>query len=245
MPISPAYTLTMLAAVLTGVMLSRPRQQGLGLSSGERWGVLAGAFCGAMIGAKLPYVLSDWDGLVSGWAWFSDGKTILCGLAGGYFGVVLAKWSLGIHVHTGDSFAMPIAASIAVGRIGCFIGGCCYGTPTSLPWGVRFRDPHRPGEWLPPSHPTQLYEAMFHAIAAVVLWQLGKRGIWRGQLMKVYIIAYSIYRFFTEMIRPEARLWAGLTGYQWGAMVLALLFAWLMWRETASGKSVEMPAVSN
>lgn len=239
MPFSPAYSLTMLLAVLTGVALARPRQAGLGLSPGERWGVLAGAFCGAMIGAKLPFVLSDWEGLVNGWAWFSDGKTILCGLAGGYFGVVLAKWALGVTVQTGDSFAVPVAASIAVGRIGCFIGGCCYGTPTSLPWGVRFHDPASPGEWLPPSHPTQLYEAAFHALAALALWQIGKRGLWRGQLMKAYIIAYCVYRFGTETIRPEARLFAGLTGYQWGSLVLALLFGWLWWREAMKYRMTE------
>ena len=73
----------------------------------------------------------------------------------------------------------------------------------------------------------------------IVPRNLGKRGMWRGQLMKVYILAYCVYRFLTEMIRPEAKLWAALTGYQWGALVLALLFVWLLWRERPASEKSE------
>jgi len=120
------YTAIMMAAVATGVVLSRRSQRSMGLGAAERVGIGIGAFCGAMLGAKLPFVLSDWQGFLSGAAWFADGKTILCGLAGGYFGVELAKWALEIKTKTGDSFAVPVAASVAVGRLGCFFGGCCY-----------------------------------------------------------------------------------------------------------------------
>jgi phosphatidylglycerol---prolipoprotein diacylglyceryl transferase len=223
---NPAYTLLMIAAVATGAWLSRRTQSQLALSPGQRWGVGLGAFCGAMIGAKLPFVLANGPGMLSGAAWFSDGKTILCGLVGGYAGVELAKWALGIHVKTGDSFAVPVAAAIGVGRIACFVGGCCYGTPTTLPWGVVF--PHVDSL---PRHPTQLYEAAFHLIAAAVLWQLQRRGLFRGQLIKLYILAYLGYRFATEFIRPEARLWAGLTGYQWACLALAPVFIGLWIRD--------------
>jgi phosphatidylglycerol:prolipoprotein diacylglycerol transferase len=191
-------------------------------------------FCGAMIGAKLPFVLADWDGLVTGAAWFSNGKTILCGLVGGYFGVELAKWLVGVRVKTGDSFAVPVAAAVGVGRLGCFYAGCCYGTPTDLPWGVVF-----PTVDSVPRHPTQLYEAAFHLTAAGVLWQLQRRGLFRGQLIKLYIMSYLVYRFVTETIRPEAQLAAGLTGYQWAALVLLALFAWLWLRDARELRRAE------
>ena len=148
----------------------------------------------------------DWDGLLSGRAWFDSGKTIVFGLVGGYFGVELAKWALQIRLKTGDSFAVPVAAAVAVGRLACLAGGCCYGTVTSLPWGVDFGD----GQ---PRHPTQLYEFGFHLAAALMLHQLLQRRLLRGQLIKLYIISYLTYRFLTEFIRPEPQLWAGLTGY--------------------------------
>jgi hypothetical protein len=89
-----AYPAIMFSAVATGVLLSRGRQTSLGLSRGERFGIALGAFCGAMIGAKLPFVFGDWTELASGAAWFSNGKTIVFGLVGGYFGVEIAKWAL-------------------------------------------------------------------------------------------------------------------------------------------------------
>jgi phosphatidylglycerol:prolipoprotein diacylglycerol transferase len=233
---NPAYTLIMIAAVATGAWLSRRTQSRLALSPGQRWGVGLGAFCGAMIGAKLPFVLADGPGMLSGAAWFSDGKTILCGLIGGYAGVELAKWALNIRVKTGDSFAVPVAAAIGIGRLGCFVGGCCYGTPTTLPWGVVFShvDSLR-------RHPTQLYEAAFHLTAAAVLWQLQSRGLFRGQLIKLYILGYLVYRFATEFIRPEARLWAGLTGYQWACLALAPVFVALWIRDA---RQIAAPSAS-
>ena len=112
-----------------------------------------------MIGAKLPFVLADWQGLLSGRAWFENGKTIVFGMVGGYFGVELAKALLGVRVKTGDSFAVPVAAAVAVGRLGCFAAGCCHGRSRALPWGVDFGDGLR-------RHPTQLYESAFHSTAA-------------------------------------------------------------------------------
>ena len=101
-----AYTAIMCLAVGVAYVLSRRTQRGLGLAPAERLGVGLGAFCGAMIGAKLPFVFSDWQAFLSGAAWFSDGKTILLGMAGGYLGVEAAKWSLGVRTRTGDSFAL-------------------------------------------------------------------------------------------------------------------------------------------
>jgi phosphatidylglycerol:prolipoprotein diacylglycerol transferase len=181
-----------------------------------------------MLGAKLPFVLSDWAGMVSGTAWLSDGKTIMCGIAGGYFGVELAKWTLDVHIKTGDTFAVPVAVGVAIGRLACFVGGCCYGTTTRLPWGVAFATS---GD-LAPRHPTQLYEAAFHLVLAAGLAMFQRRGLLAGQLIKLYILAYLGYRFLTEFIRPEARLLLTLTGYQWACLALAPLFVWL-WRRDA------------
>lgn len=220
------YAGMMALAVATGMVLSRFTQIRLGLGWWERLGIGLGAFCGAMIGAKLPFVLADWRGMLSGAAWFSDGKTIMCGLVGGYFGVEIAKWALEIRVKTGDSFAVPVAAAVAVGRLACYVGGCCFGTATSLPWGVVF-----PAVDAQPRHPTQLYEFAFHASMAGLLLWFQRRGWFRGQLIKLYLMSYLVYRFLTEFIRPEPELWLGLTGYQWAALALLPLFAWLWVRD--------------
>jgi len=218
------YALIMLLAIVAGVVLQRRPPQRLPITGWQRAGIALGAFCGAMIGAKLPFVLADWDGLMSGKAWFDNGKTIMFGMVGGYFGVELAKAVVDVRQKTGDSFAVPAAVAIAIGRIGCFQAGCCFGCETSLPWGTDF------GDGLS-RHPTQLYEALFHFTAAAVLFILQQRGLFRTQLIKLYFIAYFVYRFFSEFIRPEARLWLGLTGYQWAALVFIPLFAGLWWHD--------------
>ena len=222
--LNASYTLLMLLSVGTAAVLARGSQAGLGLSRRERIGIGLGAFCGAMLGAKLPFVLADWEGLKSGAAWFANGKTILAGLVGGYFGVEVAKWALEVRVKTGDTFAVPVAAAVAIGRLACFVGGCCFGSPTALPWGVDFGDG--------PRHPTQLYEAAFHGTAAVGLAWCRRRGLFRGQLIKLYIIAYAVYRFASEYLRPEPAVWQGLTAYQWASLAIVPLFAVLWWHDS-------------
>lgn len=223
---SVGYAAIMAAAIGVGVLIARKTQSGLPLSPREKLGIGLGAYCGAMIGAKLPFVFADWDEFLSGVAWFSSGKTILCGLVGGYFGVEIAKWCLDVKLKTGDSFAVPVAAAVAVGRLSCFYAGCCYGTPTDLPWGVVFPTVDQLAR-----HPTQLYESAFHASCALVLAALRRDGMFRGQLIKLYIIAYAAYRFATEFIRPEEPVWFGLTGYQLASLAIIGLFAFLWYRD--------------
>jgi phosphatidylglycerol:prolipoprotein diacylglycerol transferase len=218
------YPTVMGAAVATGVLVSRRTQKPLPLDKYQRLGIGLAAFCGGMLGAKLPFVLLDWEGFLSGRAWFDNGKTLVMGLVGGYFGVEIAKWVLDIRIRTGDSFAAPVAAAIAVGRLACFSAGCCFGTPTDLPWGIDFGDGLR-------RHPTQLYEFAFHLTGAVLLARFQAWGWFRSELIKLYIITYLIYRFATEYIRPEPILWLDLSVYQWAALVFVPVFAWLWWRD--------------
>lgn len=219
------YALIMLGAIVAAVVLQRRSPVKLSLSGRERAGLALGAFCGAMLGGKLPFLLADWEGLMSGRAWLDSGKTILFGMVGGYFGVELAKKLLEVQIKTGDSFAVPVAVGIAIGRLACFQAGCCFGTKTSLAWGVDFGDGVR-------RHPTQLYESAFHFAAAFALAYLLRQGLFRRQLIKLYFLAYFAYRFATEFIRPENRLWLNLTAYQWAALAFFVLFI-LLWKHDA------------
>jgi phosphatidylglycerol:prolipoprotein diacylglycerol transferase len=120
-----------------------------------------------------------------------------------------------VRVKTGDSFALPLALALAVGRWSCFFNGCCYGRPTDLPWGVDFGDGVL-------RHPTQVYESLFHlTMAGVLLWLMG-RGLFRTHRLQLYLIAYGVFRFATEYLRPEPAGMLGLTYYQWAALVLVV-----------------------
>ena len=221
---SSLYAAIMGLAIFTGILLSRWTQPRLGLGLRERIGIGLGAFCGGMIGAKLPFALVDWQGLLSGQALVENGKTIVFGIVGGYLGVELAKRFLGITVKTGDSFAVPVSAAVAIGRLACFSVGCCRGVETTLPWGIDFGDGVR-------CHPAQLYEFGFHMAMCRVLAQLWSAGLLRGQLIKLYILAYLGYRFLSEFVRPEPVLALGLTGDQWACLALFPLFVFLWIRD--------------
>ncbi|HEY1088214.1 MAG TPA: prolipoprotein diacylglyceryl transferase family protein, partial [Archangium sp.] len=138
-------------------------------TTNRRW-VTAGALIGAMVGAKLGLLLympvEEWltsihSLLLSEWG----GRTILGALFGGFVGVELAKKALGITVATGDPYAIGLPLGQALGRIGCFIGGCCHGKPTGdtlASLGVV-------------SHPAQLYEAALDLGLAITLFAIRKR----------------------------------------------------------------------
>jgi len=192
----------------SAVVLPRRQRVALGLA----------AFIGGSLGAKVGYFLANVNAWSLDLGWLADGKTVVTGLVFGYLAVELTKLSLGVRVKTGDGLALPLALALAVGRWGCFCNGCCYGVPTTLPWGVVFHDGV-------PRHPTQLYESLFHGTTAVVLLLLARVDALPTHRLQLYLIAYGAYRFLTEYVRPEPPWLLGLTFYQWAALVLATALA--------------------
>jgi phosphatidylglycerol:prolipoprotein diacylglycerol transferase len=106
-----------------------------------------------------------------------------------------------------DLFAPGIAVGQAIGRLGCFAAGCCYGKPTSIPWGVIFTNPYSHETVGVPLmirlHPTQIYEALASLIIFVALWQWLKRKRFDGQVFILYLVLYSCTRFLMENWRGD------------------------------------------
>lgn len=236
MPPRAAYAASMLAALAVFVLTRRclPRSAAVALQLGQQAALALAAFIGGVFGAKLPFVFAHGTDWTQAAAWAADGKTITTGLIGAYLAVELAKWTLGIRIKTGDSFAMPLALALAVGRWGCFFNGCCAGRETDLPWACDFGDGVL-------RHPTQVYESLFHlTMAGLLLWLMG-RGLMRTHRLQLYLIAYGVFRFLTEYLRPEPEWFAGLTFYQWAAVVLIVglagQWAWETRRDIAPAPS--------
>ncbi len=107
--------------------------------------------------------------------------------------------------------ALPLGHS--VGRWGCFFQGCCYGQPTDLPWGVRFPF------LAEPVHPTMVYESIANLFIFLILWQLDKRKPFHGFSAGLYLILYSVVRFFNEFLRGDPSVVvAGLRLAQWASV---------------------------
>ena len=120
-----------------------------------------------------------------------------------------------------DALAPGLALGQAFGRQGCFAAGCCWGKPTSLPWGVHFTELGHEYTGVPvfgPDggdlylHPTQLYESFFMLLVFGLLVYLHRKKKFDGQILIAYGIIYSIFRVLVEFIRDDPRgdLW-GLT----------------------------------
>ncbi len=110
----------------------------------------------------------------------------------------LGIWSIA------DLFAPSLAIGHAVGRIGCFFAGCCYGKPAEgLPWAVVFSNPDSLALIGIPLHPTQLYESIGEFINFFILIILRRYKSFKGQLFMTYLLLYSVLRFFVEFYRGD------------------------------------------
>jgi phosphatidylglycerol:prolipoprotein diacylglycerol transferase len=128
--------------------------------------------------------------------------------------VLVAFWYMrraGLPVWTTcDVFAPGIALGHAVGRLGCLLAGCCYGRPTSMPWGITFTDPFAASNvGTPlgvPLHPTQIYEAGAELLILGVLLLTERRGRgFAGRTFWLYMLLYGVSRFVIEHFRGDER----------------------------------------
>jgi phosphatidylglycerol---prolipoprotein diacylglyceryl transferase len=146
------------------------------------------------------------------------GKTLLGALAGGYLSVVLAKRSLGIRRPTGDAWAVALAGGEAIGRLGCFVAGCCYGKAAGVAWAVVDHGAAR--------HPTQLYLASAAAFVLVVLLTLDRYHLPENSLFYVQGLLLCAFRFGIEFYRDGAPHAGLLSIAQWACIGGFLFFGW-------------------
>jgi phosphatidylglycerol---prolipoprotein diacylglyceryl transferase len=217
------------------VYLWHRKRIGDAIDDGERWWVIAAAAFGAALGSKLlnwfedpRLTLQHLGDLTS----LLGGKTIVGGLIGGLFAVELAKKRLGISGRTGDLFALPLCVGIAIGRIGCFLTGVedhTAGVATSLPWGVNFGDGIV-------RHPTQLYEVLFVLTLGAFLWRQMQKPYAEGDIFKFFMVAYFAFRLLCDFLKPDVRLFWGLSAIQWASLAMLLYYGRDVWGWVRSTK---------
>jgi phosphatidylglycerol:prolipoprotein diacylglycerol transferase len=169
---------------------------------------------------------------------------------GGLIGAILTGYFLMRRYQlpwwkTADACAPGIAIGNFFGRQGCFAAGCCWGKPTSLPWGVKFTELGHEITGVPTDaylHPTQLYESFaMLAVFFFLLW-LHKHRRFSGQVILFYALLYSAIRFAIEFLRADPRgdlfgltTLTGLSTSQLISLVVgssALVLLILRWRKT-------------
>ena len=168
----------------------------------------------SLLGAKLLLFITDFEyysqnpGEIFSMATLRSGGVYYGGfIVAVVVGVLFTKYQRLPVWRVADIFSPGIAVGQAIGRLGCFAAGCCYGKPTKLPIGVIFKNPYsRETVGVPlmiPLHPTQLYEAACNAIIFVILWLSLKSKKFDGQVFIFYLVLYSTARFLIEFLRGD------------------------------------------
>jgi phosphatidylglycerol---prolipoprotein diacylglyceryl transferase len=246
-----------LCAILIAVRLAR--RDGL---PGEKiydlslWMLLAG-----LVGSKVLMLFTEPD--------YRDNPALLLSLDflrsggvfyGGLLGAVLAGYFLMKRYKlpwwkTADACAPGIAVANFFGRQGCFAAGCCWGKPTTLPWGVKFSELGHQITGVPTDvhlHPTQLYESFAMLLVFFFLLWLHKRKRFDGQVILAYALLYSAIRFAIEFVRDDPRGdvfgLTSLTGLSTSQLISLVIGIWALIllirrRRRASSVNLENPVI--
>ncbi len=214
-------TLAYLIGALVFYLAARRRRLA---TEGMAYVALAG-FCGGVIGAKLTeWALVHWTTVAAHPGALFDprlgGRTLIGGVIVGWICVEVVKWRMGIRRSTGDLFALALPAGEAIGRVGCFFNGCCFGIPCephAVNWAVYQHGAYR--------HPAQLYSSLVALVIFGVLLALRDRMPREGDLFRLYLVLFGLSRFALEFLRVRSLSFGGLSIAQWVCLELAVLSA--------------------
>jgi phosphatidylglycerol:prolipoprotein diacylglycerol transferase len=225
----PTYGFLVSLGVLIGLWISVRNSERLGIDGDKAWnlGILV-VLCG-IVGAKVLYVINEGMSL-------RDIFSISTLQAGGVFSggllaaLVAAAWYMRRHhmpaLGTCDAFAPGLALGHAIGRLGCFAAGCCYGKETHHFWAVTFTNPlanQITGTPLNvPLEPTQLFEAAVELADFFFLMWLLRRRKFDGQIFGAFLFIYGVARFFLEFIRDDPGRGSVFGGAMSGTQLIAI-----------------------
>ncbi len=254
------YGVMMAVAFLVGLWTAARRAPRAGLAAEKMYDLGIWLIVGGILGARLFYVVSYpdhvFDKPLFPQAPWTEVFMVQRGGLVFYGGLIGAALACVLHARLrklplwrlADVLAPSIALGYAIGRIGCFLNGCCFGRLCDLPWAVRYPTQsdvwqrHFEAGWTAigepsaPVHPTQLYDALLSVALYAGLAVLFRRRRFDGQIFATYLMGYAIERGYVELFRgdyPPGHLHAGLTPAQLWSIVAfaggAVLF-WLLQR---------------
>jgi phosphatidylglycerol---prolipoprotein diacylglyceryl transferase len=229
----PTYGFLVALGVLVGLWVSVRNAERLGIDGDKAWnlGILV-VLCG-IVGAKVLYVINDWSYYTAHPGDIFSVSTLQAGgvFSGGLLAAfVAAAWYVRKNhmpaLGTCDAFAPGLALGHAIGRLGCFAAGCCFGKPTDHFWGVTFTNPLANSITGTPLHvplePTQLFEcAVELANFFLLMWML-KRRKFDGQIIGAFMFIYGIARFFLEFLRGDLGRGSVFGGAMSGTQLIAI-----------------------
>jgi len=205
------YGIIMAAGILCGLVYALKESKRVGMDENIILDLVIYAIPAGIIGARLYYVLFNWD-------YYSKDPAQILNIRGGglaIHGTLIAAIITGIIYTRVKKISFWALADIAspglilgqaIGRWGNFINQEAHGTPTDLPWGIMVDGVK--------VHPTFLYESLWNlTVFAVLLWYR-KRKKTEGNVFLLYLVLYSVGRFFVEGLRTDSLMLGSIRAAQ-------------------------------
>lgn len=229
------YGIFISVGILLGILIAIRVARKRGLDEDTMWNILLWAIPVSVLSARLYYVIFEWQNYVGNFgeifAVWHGGLAIHGAILGGILTVVLCcrhyKWDFFI---VADCFAPGLILGQAIGRWGNFVNGEAHGYATNLPWAINVN-----GEMV---HPTFLYESLWDIGIFILLVVLLKKDKEKGNLFLIYLMLYSVGRFFIEMLRTDSLMIGFLRQAQVISLVLfAAALVIYLWRKKKQPKA--------
>jgi len=249
------YGITLAVAVIALLAITFRELKRRGIPEGTLFNLLFWGVVGGAVGGKLVYLIGQWqiNGLdpseiLSRFGWALHGTIIGVVLAGAvYWSVRTGKVSLQELLGLGDAVAPGAPLAQAIGRVGCTLNGCCWGSPTSLPWAVVYTNPDSfCGLKGIPLHPAQIYFVLWNLAVFAVVWRLRSRLKPPGSLFLVYLSLYCAGDFGLRFFRDDPSVLGALREGQIIsltilAIALPLLVIRMRWFRKKAARGPDLP----
>ena len=226
-----------IALIVAGIFIYRNAKKQF--SGNEILEMIVSMIVGGIVFARLGYILlnlSEFANFTSIFSISNGGMEGFGGLIGGIFGgwaySRMKKLDFGKFL---DISAPWIALAFAIGRIGCFLRGCCFGLPTNLPWGIIYNDGSLASLYYSGAvHPTQLYHVLADFLIFLVLIMINRRKEKKviklreksGNLFLLFLVLYSTERILIDFLRWKSPVDAlGIFSVQQAAYLLLMLIS--------------------
>jgi phosphatidylglycerol:prolipoprotein diacylglycerol transferase len=244
------YGVMLLVAAAAGTWLSIIRGRRMGFDADTILALGTEVFLWGLVGARLFYVLEYHEQFFGAGTSLGESLTRIVNIAGGglvVFGslptAALAAWRFAARrglplAKIADCVVPGMLLGLAIGRVGCFLNGCCFGGPCDLPWAVRFPEGTAPAAMYPaaaggsvPLHPAQLYAAIDAAILAAIAVAYTPLARRDGEVFALVLTLHPISRILLEIIRVDESpaLGTPLSISQLMSLALLALAAALWW----------------
>ena len=240
------YGIMVVLAVVAVIVISLLEARRVGLDEEHIYSAGLWAIIGGIIVSRLFHVIDKWDYYMANPVQIVgfEGLTVYGAVLGALLALRIYCWVKKLSFwQIGDIVAPGAILGQAIGRIGCLMNGCCYGLPTSLPWGVVYTNP---GSYCPldePFQPTQIYHLIWNLIGFSILWSLRRRLKPQGSLFLLYLALYAAGDLSIRFVRAgEPFLFSLQQAQLIGIIILVVTVPWLiirMWRARAQAVVIE------